>query len=252
MSRCQFSSGAFSIRNSRTSFCGSSGKRRFCRRSSSSFCFLLFEELRRIDVTRPCSRWTRSFATIGDSSASRRWLCSALDEHGVLVDEIFDATGRRSRKTLDGLEPVPVDVLPDLRGVIRHRVHHFAIRLREPDVVLEEVAVAVHVRHDDLLIDEVIALEQIRVAGIVVDDHLVDLVQTVRVALVQPLVLHAELPVRIAIRESAVGRDHVHFFEVEHLEEWFRRNRDRTRARTASISTSHALEFRRRDCWLRL
>ena len=134
-------------------------------------------------------------------------------------------------KRLDRIEPVLVDVLADLRGVIRHRVHHFAIGLREPDVVLEEIAVAVHVRHDDLLVDEMIAFEQVGVARVIVDDHFVDLVQAVRVALVQPLVLHAELPVGIPVRKSAVGRDHVHFFEVEDFEEWSRRNRDRIRAR---------------------
>ena len=122
-------------------------------------------------------------------------------------------------KALDGIEAVLVDVLPDLRGVIRHRVHHFAIGLREPDVVLEEIAVAVDVGHHDLLVDEMIALQQIRVARVIVDDHFVDLVQAVRVALVEPLVLHAELPVGIAVRKSAIGRDHVHLFEVEDFEE---------------------------------
>ncbi len=126
-----------------------------------------------------------------------------------------------SMKALDRIEPELVDVLADLRGVIRHRVHHFAIGLREPDVVLEEIAVAVNVGHDDLLVDEMIALEQVRVARVIVDDHFVDLVQAVRVALVEPLVLHAELPVGIPVRKPAVSGDHVHFFEVENFEECF-------------------------------
>ena len=103
--------------------------------------------------------------------------------------------------------------------MIGHDVHHFAIRLREPDVVLEEVAVAVDVGHDDLLIDKMVVLEQVRIARVIIDDHFVDLVQAVCVALVEALVFHAELPVGIPVGETTVSGHHVHFFEIEHLED---------------------------------
>ena len=105
--------------------------------------------------------------------------------------------------------------------MIRHDVHHFAVGLREPDVVLEEIAVAVDMRHDDLLIDNVIALQQVRVARVIINDHLVDLVQAVGVALVETLVLHAELPVGIPVRKPTVRGNHIHLFEVEHFENGF-------------------------------
>ncbi len=161
------------------------------------------------------------------------------------VDQVVERQAS-IQEAFDRFEAIPVDVLPDLRGVVRHRVHHFAIGLREPDVVLEEIAVAVNVGHDDLLIDEMVAFEQIRIAGIVVDHHLVDLVQTVRVALGQPLVLHAELPVRIAVRKPAVGRDHVHFFEVEHFEDGFVEV-EAVLARPLLDLHAHALQFGRQD-----
>ena len=139
----------------------------------------------------------------------------------MVVDQVVQRQAN-IHEALHGIQTVPVNVLPELRGVVCHRVHHLAIRFREPDVVLEEVAVAVHVSHDDLLIHEVIAFEQIRIAWVIVDDHLINLMQPVRVALVEPLVLHAELPMRIPVRKPAVSRNHIHFFEVENLEECFK------------------------------
>ena len=114
--------------------------------------------------------------------------------------------------------PVLFDVLADVRGVVRHLVHHFAVGLAEPEVVLEEIAVAVDVGDDQLLIDELVALLQVGVAGIVVDDHLVDAAQAVMMLLAEPLVFHAESPVRIALREAAIRGDLVHLFVVAHLE----------------------------------
>ena len=76
-------------------------------------------------------------------------------------------------------------------------------------------------RHDDFLVDHVIAFEKVRIARVIVDDHFVDLVQSVRIALVQALIFHPELPVRVPVRKSAVRRDHVHLFEIQDLEERF-------------------------------
>ena len=77
----------------------------------------------------------------------------------------------------------------------------------------------VDVGHDELLIDERVSLEEVRVRGVVVDDHLVDLREAVLVALREPLVLHAEAPVRVAVREAAVRRDLVHLVVGEDLED---------------------------------
>ena len=182
------------------------------------FLFLLVHELLRID------EFVHVFAG-RDLSHDGRLLIfrrpfvpgPSFDEHGVMVDEIIERETYVD-EVFNPLEPEPVDILPDFRGVIRHCVHHFAIRSGEPDIVLEEIAVTVNVGHDDLLIDEMIVLQQVRVARVIVDDHFVNLVKTVRIALVEALVLHAELPVGIPIRDTTVSGHHVHFFEIEHLE----------------------------------
>src|SRR5690606_41094947 len=49
--------------------------------------------------------------------------------------------------------------------------------------------------------------------------HLVDLREAVFVALAQALVFHAEAPVRVAVREAAVGRDLVHLDVAQHHED---------------------------------
>src|SRR5690606_18679133 len=67
--------------------------------------------------------------------------------------------------------------------------------------------------------DEVVATLEIRVARVVVDDELVDLLQTVDVALLELLELHAEAPVRIARRKPSVRGDHVDLLGVEELED---------------------------------
>ena len=77
-------------------------------------------------------------------------------------------------KLLDRVVAVLLDVLADAGGVVGHLVHHFAVGLAEPEVVLEEVAVAVDVGDDELLVDQRVGFLQVGVAGVVVDDHLVD------------------------------------------------------------------------------
>ena len=99
--------------------------------------------------------------------------------------------------------------------VVGHLVHHLAIGLREPEVVLEEIAVPVDMGHHQLLVEQCVGLHQIGVTRIVVDHHLIDLLQPVRVALRQLLVLHAEPPVRIPQGEAAKGRQHAHFFVID-------------------------------------
>ena len=103
--------------------------------------------------------------------------------------------------------------------MVGHLVHHLAVGLAEPDVVLEEVVVAVDVGHDELLVDHLVAPQQIGVAGVVVDDHLVDLLEPVAIALGELLVLHAEPPVRIAGGKSSQGGDLGELVVVEDLED---------------------------------
>lgn len=73
-----------------------------------------------------------------------------------------------------GVVTVLLDVLANVRGVVRHLVHHLAVGGAEPKVVFEEVAVCVDVGNDQLLVNQRVALLQVGVARIVVDHHLVD------------------------------------------------------------------------------
>ena len=80
-----------------------------------------------------------------------------------------------------------LDVAAGARAVIGHLVDHPAVGLREPDVVLEKIAMRVDVRDDELVIGHAVAAEEIRIAWVGVDYHLVDLVESVGIALLEPL-----------------------------------------------------------------
>jgi hypothetical protein len=136
----------------------------------------------------------------------------------VVVDQVVERLAGVEER-LDGVGTVLLDVLADARAVVRHDVHHLAVRRREAQVVLEEIDVREDMRHDELLVDEVVALEQVGVRRVVVDDQLVDLLQAVRIALVELVEVHAEGPVRVATRETAVGGDLVHLLPVDDLEQ---------------------------------
>ena len=135
-------------------------------------------------------------------------LVAAADERRVDVDLVLDAQAGVD-ELFDLLDADLVHVPADAIAVVGHLVHHLAIRLAEPEIVLEEVAVAVDVRHHQLLVDQLVVRHQVGVARVVVDDHFVDLLQTVVVALAEPFVLHAEPPVRVADRKAALGGDGV-------------------------------------------
>ena len=145
-------------------------------------------------------------------------LVPPLDERRVDVDQVLEREATVD-EVLHGLFPVPLHVGTDPVAVVGHLVHHFAIGRAEPDVVLEEVVVAIDVRHDEFLIDPLIAAQQVGVAGVVVDDHLVDLLEPVAVALRELLVLHPEPPVRVPRREPAEGGDLGELVVVEDLED---------------------------------
>ncbi|MNT45449.1 hypothetical protein D3C72_1820340 [compost metagenome] len=90
--------------------------------------------------------------------------------------------------------------------MIRHLVHHFAIRFSEPNIVLKEIAMSVHVSHDQFLVHHGIAFHQIGIARVRVDNHFVNFRKAVFVGLRKVLVLHTEFPVRIPDGKTAVGR----------------------------------------------
>ena len=71
---------------------------------------------------------------------------------------------QRVDKLFDLLDANFVHVPPHAIAMVGHLVHHLAAGLTEPEIVLEEVAVAVHVGHHELLIDQIIIRHQIRVA----------------------------------------------------------------------------------------
>ena len=97
--------------------------------------------------------------------------------------EVLEAEAR-IEELLDHVVAFALDVPADLReawlassSTIRRFVG------REPEVVLEEVAVGVDMRHHELLVDHRVAAQQVRVARVVVDHELVDLAEPPLVAL---------------------------------------------------------------------
>ncbi len=142
----------------------------------------------------------------------------AIHERAVGVDQVFNAEAN-VHPALDGILPMRLGMPADTRGVVGHGVHHPAVGLAEPQVVLEEVRVPVNVGDDKLLIDKRIALLQVGVAGVVVDDHLINPAKPVMVLLGHPLILHAPLPVRVARREPSVRSDLVHLLVRAHFED---------------------------------
>ena len=145
-------------------------------------------------------------------------LVAAANERRVDVDQVLQAQAGVD-ELLDLLDADFVHVPPDAIAVVGHLVHHLAAGLAEPEIVLEEVAVAVDVGHHQLLVDQAVVRHQVGVARVVVDHHLVDLLQTVVITLAEPLVLHAEPPVRIADREAALGGDRVELVGVDVFED---------------------------------
>ena len=142
----------------------------------------------------------------------------ALDEGGMDVDQVFDAEAGVD-EIFDLFDAEAVHVAADAIAVVGHLVHHFAIGLAEPIVVLEEIAMAVDMGHDQFLVGGVVGAHQVGVAGIVVDHQLVDFLQAVGVAFGELFVLHAEAPVGIARGEAPVGGDFVELIVVDDFED---------------------------------
>ena len=147
-------------------------------------------------------------------------IVAPLDERRMHVDQVLERQAAID-EALDSVLAIPLHVRPDPVAVVGRLVHHLAAGLAEPDVVLEEVVVAVDVGHHELLIDPLVAAQQVGVAGVVVDHHLVDLLEPVAIALGELLVLHAEPPVRVAGREPPQRGDLGELVVVEDLEDRF-------------------------------
>ncbi len=142
---------------------------------------------------------------------------SPAHEHAVRVDQVLERKAD-VQKLLHRVVPLLLNVLADVGGVVRHLVHHLAVGLAEPQVVLEEIAVPVDVRDHQLLVDNLVGLLKVGVTGVVVDDHLVDSAQAVVMALAEALVLGTKPPVGIARGEPAIRGDLVHLLVIAHLE----------------------------------
>ena len=145
-------------------------------------------------------------------------LLAAFDVRRVDVDQVVEAAARVD-ELLDRLDAELVHVPADTAAVVRHLVHHLAIGLGEPRVLLEKIAVPVNVRHHQPLIDRHVRPHQVGVARVVVDDQLVDLPEAVVVLLGELVVLHPEPPVRVARRKAPLGGDLVKPIGVHELKD---------------------------------
>jgi hypothetical protein len=189
------------MRNRRTSRSGASGNwRDFCLSASRSRACLL-QVLGRVDIVIHVPLALKlggrlAAVVLGPEVVAAR-LVAPLDERRVDVDEVLQRQAAID-EALHDVHPVPLHVRADAVAVVGHLVHHLAVRAAEADVVLEKIIMSINVGHDELLIDPHVAAQEVGVARVGVDDHLVDLLEPVAVALGELLVLHAEPPVRVA------------------------------------------------------
>ena len=99
--------------------------------------------------------------------------------------------------------------------MVGHLVEHLAVGAREPGIVLEEIAMPIHMRDDQFLIGHRIAGQEIGVTRIGIDHHLIDFLQSVRIAFHQLVVLGPEPPMRIPQRKAAKRGQHAHLFVID-------------------------------------
>ncbi len=181
------------------------------------------QHLRRIDVGleirlrgKPPRRRQR-LLVVGALEFVLGRVLGALDERRMQINQVLDAQAGVD-EGFHLFHAEAIEIPPHTIAVVGHLIHHLAVGLREPIVVLEEIGVAVDVGHHQLLIRHGVGAHQVRVAGIIVDHQLVDFLQPVLVAFGKLLVLHAEAPMRVARGESAVGGNFVKLIVVHHFE----------------------------------
>jgi hypothetical protein len=161
-----------------------------------------------------------------------------LDRGGVDVDQIFDAQAPVD-EDLDFLDADTIHVRANPLAVVGHRVDHLPIRVGKVGVVFEEVAMPVDVRHHQLLIGQFVRPHQVGKAGIVVDDQFVDFLQAVAVTLRELFVLHAEPPVRVPRRKSAVAGNLIELIGVNEFED----RREEIQPMPARVGLHASLDF---------
>ena len=82
-------------------------------------------------------------------------IVAALHEGRMRVDQVLQRQAGVD-ELLHLVMPVPLNMTANPRAVVGHAVHHLAVGFAEPDIVLEEIAVAVDVSDDRLLIDRAV------------------------------------------------------------------------------------------------
>ena len=142
----------------------------------------------------------------------------ALDERRVHVDQVLQRQADVD-EVFDLAFTELIHVMTDPIAMIGGLVHHLAVGVAEPDIVLEEVAVRVDVGHDELLVHGGIGAHQVGVARVVVDNQFVDLGEAVAVAFGELFVFHPEPPVRVAVGEPSQRGDFVKLFAADELED---------------------------------
>ena len=100
-------------------------------------------------------------------------LLAAAHEHRMRIDKVLEGE-EGVKQNLHAVVAMPFNVTADPRAMIGHLVDHPAVRLAEPDVVLEEVAVGVDVGDHRLVVDRHVVVQEVGVAGVVVDDHFIN------------------------------------------------------------------------------
>ncbi len=146
------------------------------------------------------------------------WRVRTFDKRSVNVDQVFDAEAGVD-EILNGLDSKAIHITADAISMVSHLVDHFAIRLTEPIVVFEEVAVAINVSDYHPVVCDRVAAEKVGVTGVIVNDEFVDFLQSVGVSFGKSLVFHTETPMWIACGEATVGCDRVKLIYVDKLKD---------------------------------
>ena len=133
------------------------------------------------------------------------------------VDQVLNRKANIN-EVLHFFDTESIHVTTNSVSMISHFIEHVPIGLAEPMIVFEEITVAVDVSHYEFVIRHAIAGEQIGIAWIIIDHHLVDLLESIRIPLGKLVVLHAEPPMRITCGKSPVCCDGIQLISVNDFE----------------------------------